>query len=425
MDDRDAQVGWTDAQWNRVREEVRREWQRVRVAGSFLPVYGPLPRSTQVVPSEVLGPDGTTDDQATAPLLEIALPVRLSRQQVREEDLSSALLQFRRRAAQAGQLEDWYIFNGTYPPLGIPRPTSSTGKAEASRAGTDAEAPAYRPNIPFVNELIAEKWILLRGAPAPIANPETQIAGLRLRNPGALGLMEGAEEDVPDEHQDGSPLDTKGLMRTVVSAMSSLEEKGYVAPYVCVFGRGPFVAAHGPVGASISYTRDRIEPLVGRELLHASAINIPSRDFDDSKPTRDEWENRGVFLSLAGEAIDLAIAVEATPEFRQVDEQGRYVFSVFERFALRIKDPKAIVCLRFAESSRTRRSSGTVDPPGDTSPPGPPGDASPPARPTDEPSTVRPSLEPSTTRPPARRSLTETVRALLRRILRRRGIGDH
>jgi uncharacterized linocin/CFP29 family protein len=119
MDDRDAQVGWTDAQWNRVRAEVRREWQRVRVAGSFLPVYGPLPRSAQVVPSEVLGPDGTTDDQATAPLLEIALPVTLTRQQVREEDLSSALLQFRRVAAQVGQLEDWYIFNGTCPRSGI------------------------------------------------------------------------------------------------------------------------------------------------------------------------------------------------------------------------------------------------------------------------------------------------------------------
>jgi hypothetical protein len=36
MDDENAQVGWTEAQWNRVREEVLRAWQRVRVAGSFL-----------------------------------------------------------------------------------------------------------------------------------------------------------------------------------------------------------------------------------------------------------------------------------------------------------------------------------------------------------------------------------------------------
>jgi hypothetical protein len=43
MDDENAQVGWTEAQWNRVREVVLRARQRVRVAGSFHPVYGPLP----------------------------------------------------------------------------------------------------------------------------------------------------------------------------------------------------------------------------------------------------------------------------------------------------------------------------------------------------------------------------------------------
>ena len=88
MDDRNAQVGWSEAQWNRVREEVLEAWQRVRVAGSFLPIYGPLPPSTTVVPSEVLKPDGSVDDEATAVVLEIALPVILSRQQISEEDLS-------------------------------------------------------------------------------------------------------------------------------------------------------------------------------------------------------------------------------------------------------------------------------------------------------------------------------------------------
>src|SRR6185312_14892324 len=117
MDDRNAQVGWTEAQWNRVREEVLQAWQRARVAGSFLPIYGPLPPSTTVVPSEVLNGDGSVDDRATAALVEIALTVTLSRQQIWEDDLSSALLQFRRRATQLGQFEDWFIFNGTYPSI--------------------------------------------------------------------------------------------------------------------------------------------------------------------------------------------------------------------------------------------------------------------------------------------------------------------
>ena len=145
MDDRNAQVGWTEAQWNRVREEVLQAWQRVRVAGSFLPIYGPLPPSTQVVPSEVLKPDGSVDDRATAALVEIALPVTLSRQQIREEDLSSALLQFRRRATQLGQLEDWFIFNGTYPSIEF-SPNAPAAFAQEKKAGH----PDYRPELSLI-----------------------------------------------------------------------------------------------------------------------------------------------------------------------------------------------------------------------------------------------------------------------------------
>ena len=138
MDDRNAQVGWSEAQWNRVREEVLEAWQRVRVAGSFLPIYGPLPPSTTVVPSEVLEPDGSVNDRATADLVEIDLPVILSRQQILDEDLSSALLQFRRRATQLGQLEDWYIFNGTYP-------------SDENFAPGGNGLPDYRPALAYLN----------------------------------------------------------------------------------------------------------------------------------------------------------------------------------------------------------------------------------------------------------------------------------
>src|SRR5215472_17181508 len=159
MDDRNAQVGWTEAQWNRVREEILQAWQRVRVAGSFLPVYGPLPPSTTVVPSEVLKTDGSVDDRATADLLEIALPVTLSRQQILEEDLSSALLQFRRRATQLGQLEDWYIFNGTYPSIVF------LPNAQAAFGQERAELPGYRPALPYLEHLTPGEWVPMSGTP--------------------------------------------------------------------------------------------------------------------------------------------------------------------------------------------------------------------------------------------------------------------
>jgi uncharacterized linocin/CFP29 family protein len=335
MDDRNAQVGWTEAQWNRVREEVLQAWQRVRVAGSFLPIYGPLPPSTQVVPSEVLQTDGSVDDRAIAALLEIALPVELSRQQIWEDDLSSALLQFRRRATQLGQLEDWFIFNGTYPSV---RP--SNARYDYTKD--------YRPGLPHLDaKNLPDKWVPMSGTPTPITGVGhgLQIVGMRQRNPGALGLIEGPRvERGPQVHQ----LTNHGLMRAIVDAINSLEKDGYVAPYVCVLGRKPFQEAFTPINDSTVLPRDRIEPLIGRELLHSSGIDVLPQGHD-IPVVEKEWQSRGVLLSMASEPIDLALAAEATLEFRQVDVEGLYVFSVFERFALRIKDAKAIAPLMFDE----------------------------------------------------------------------------
>jgi uncharacterized linocin/CFP29 family protein len=333
MTEGNDQVGWTDAQWNRVREEVQQAWQRVRVAGSFLPVYGPLPPSTQVVPSEIFNRNGTVDDQATANLLEIALPVMLSRQQLREEDLSDALLQFRRRAAQVGQLEDWYIFNGTYPRAGF----KIDKKKRAGATRND-----YRPDTSFLDNLVPPTFPFLSGTPKPIADAATQISGLRRRNPGALGLLAGSAK--AKNAKGRSRVAADALIEGVVNSISTLEERGFVSPYVCVFARDPFQTAHTFIGSSTSTPRDRIEPLIGRELLHASALDVPPHGSPDDGKT---WRSRGVLLSLADGAVDLVIAATPSPEFRRVDERGRYVFVVYERFALRIKDPRAIVRLKF------------------------------------------------------------------------------
>ena len=197
---------------------------------------------------------------------------------------------------------------------------------------------------------------------------------MRQRNPGSLGLIEGPRvaakeakqaEEAPAasaaavsslqsraSRKPGGQDDNHRLItrpdEAIVDAINSLEDNGYVAPYVCVFGRKPFQAAFTPINNSTVLPRDRIEPLIGRELLHASGIDIPPhRPGLYENLDREEWQSRGVLLSMANEPIDLALAAEATPEFRQVDLDGKYVFSVFERFALRIKDAQAIVPLMF------------------------------------------------------------------------------
>jgi hypothetical protein len=349
MDDRNAQVGWTEAQWNRVREEVLQAWQRVRVAGSFLPIYSQLPPSTTVVPSEVLHSDGSVDDRATADVVEIALPVRLSRQQVLAEDLSSALLQFRRRATQLGQLEDWFIFNGTYPSI------EPKGGAQTEFVEHKGGLPGYRPGLAHLDDpRHPGQRARISGTPKLIkGNYNLQVAGMRKQNPGSLGLI-GSPPVAHLQNRAKTALpanarNDKKMQAIIINAINALENSGYVVPYVCVFGRKPFQEAFTPINNSTVLPRDRIEPLIGRELLHASGIDItPHQPGWYMNPNiATEWPNRGVLVSLANEPIDLAVAVEATAEFRQVDEEGRFVFSVFERFALRIKDVNAIAPLLF------------------------------------------------------------------------------
>jgi hypothetical protein len=268
---------------------------------------------------------------------------------VLEDDLSSALLQFRRRATQLAQLEDWYIFNGTYAyeGQGFPGSVPPTVEVNAQLAPY-----FYGPNYSFLTQLIQGNPAAGPDPREPIADHAVQLKGLRQRNPGALGLMGGARVLAGNGQQSvlaplvPSSIDGRGLITGIVQAMSTLEGNGYAPPYVCVFGRVPFVAAHASVGGTIAYPRDRLEPLIGRALLHAAAIDTPPFKFDMYSPP-DDWDTRGALISLAGGSVDLAIAAEATPEFRQVDVQGRYVFSVFERFTLRIKDSNAIVPLLF------------------------------------------------------------------------------
>jgi hypothetical protein len=288
-----------------------------------------------------------------------------------DEDLSSALLQFRRRATQVGQLEDWYIFNGQYP-RGGPHPSDRriADSMRDRKARFDlivrvdrsvrvemetivAEAP-YRPDVTYLDP----NGKSVSGVEQPIAGvvPLRHKNDLLKRNPGALGLLEGAPEVGVNNLDQGDDqlsltrpkvqqLTNDGLTDAIVSAITTLDQRGYVAPHVCVFGRGPFIAANKPLPSG-AVPRERLEPLIGREILHASAIDLLPKGV--SIAAAPDWRNRGLLLSLAGDPVDIAIVAEVTPEFRQVDKNGHYIFAVFERFALRIKDPNAIVALAFS-----------------------------------------------------------------------------
>jgi uncharacterized linocin/CFP29 family protein len=390
MDDQHGQLGWSEAQWNRVEQAVADEAARGRVAGSFLPIYGPLPSSTQVVPSERM--NATTwdvNDISTAPLIELSCDLTLSRQQAQEEGLPSALLLFRRAASVLARLEDWAIFNGK-PRLfnnreRRPRRLPPHFRTDGGELASWSESQLVRDdegalNIPVEDqaEKVGDQDDSMDADPddetkrerkrgeQPTYTPDLEER-MRVRliatNPGALGLLEGGSISIPGspaspELRQAPPLGPHELIGAIVAAIAELESQGHSAPFVCVLSNAAFEIANTPDEGSLVLPRDRIEPFLGRELLRSSAIDDrpwahPTRvnSASSTQVREDSSLLQGVVLSLAGDTMDLAVAVEPTPEFLFIDGRGRYTLRVYERFALRIKQRSAIVTLGFGPRS--------------------------------------------------------------------------
>jgi uncharacterized linocin/CFP29 family protein len=369
MIERSRQVGWSEAQWNRLRQAVTETATRGRVAGNVLPVYGPLPRSTHVVPSEWFDDvNWTVDDVSTAPLVEISIPVSLSSTQVEEADLSSAIQLFTRAASALARLEDWTIFNGRpqmynsarREPLQIGAPFTIEGGEEPLTS--EIQNPVRWVDMPFA--AAARPPIKRR----PIAWSGWLEDRMRLRlllhNPGALGLLSGGGVTLKAPAAVGAaapagPLDSDNLITAIVEAITQLEQRGHPGPFICVLSNKAFVVANTPLAGTLVLPRDRIEPFLGRELLRSGAIDDRQWEYGRSlydapwSPTEIYVSDvprplvEGIAVSLAGAPMDLAVAVDPTPEFLSVDANGRYQFRVYQRFALRIKQSDAIVRLEF------------------------------------------------------------------------------
>jgi uncharacterized linocin/CFP29 family protein len=167
------------------------------------------------------------------------------------------------------------------------------------------------------------------------------------KNPGALGLFDSAYATLTYE------VTPPGLIDAVVAAISVLEAQGHVGPFCCVLGTRAYQEAHRPFTGESVFARDRIEPLIGRELLRSSTL-------DDRTYDTPINSGRGLVISLSGDAVDLAVAIDAEPEFLFISPDVRYTFRVYERFALRVKQPSAVVGLTARDGPSALSITGRV-----------------------------------------------------------------
>ena len=298
-----ADLNWSDAQWQKVNDCVTEAFGKASVASAFLPLYRPLSGSAETVRNErlIVGLPGAPTtvsldadhDDANLRFVNLTVNVDLSSEQVAEDSLSNAMLAFRRAANILAQEEDRVVFEGY------------------NRGTVASLSPFVRPNTPAQRGLAD---LRARARFDDLNVYRTQIAAQGLLGvAGAAGLAGaiGAAASIGP-----------AVVSAVVAAISQLERDSNPSPFFCVLGTDLFDRAHDPT-PSLVLPADRILPLLkGGSLLRSGMMDA----------------NTGIVVSLSAGAVDLIVGTPPTVQFLQRTAGGRFLFRVYERFALRIRD---------------------------------------------------------------------------------------
>lgn len=297
MTQNNPQVPWTDEQWARVNQVISEEAMRARVAATFLPLFGPLTPDTDFVradrisyPTRGEGPSRMTiDDTTTLKLPTLQVKVYLRGAQMADPEMTSVLAMFRRAANVLARLEDAVVFNGQ-------------AKAFEGPAGDAIEG------LPHIWEILGGQES--RGLLAAVDEKKDTVITAR-------------EEDLGEK-----------LVTAVSESIGKLEKAGHFGPFAVALDQQLFKGVQTPNEKSLVLPQDRIIPFLGGgSLLRASTLPRGS----------------GVVVALGGAPVELVVATDVSLNFLQVTTDPMFVFRVYEKMVLRIKEEHAIMALRWVQ----------------------------------------------------------------------------
>lgn len=158
----------------------------------------------------------------------------------------------------------------------------------------------------------------------PLPHGAPQAGGQITGNEPVPGLLNADDPQQPVQAQG------RVLVEAVSTAIGQLEHNGHFGPFAVVLGQRLFVAAETPEPNSMVLPQDRIVPLLGGGSLLRSTT-LP--------------EDRGVIVALGGAPVELVVATDVTVGFLQITTDPNYIFRVYEKLVLRVKERSAIVAL--------------------------------------------------------------------------------
>jgi uncharacterized linocin/CFP29 family protein len=310
-------IPWGKDVWQRIDQAIAAEVKRTGIGARFLPVRAVPPQTTSVPTDSYAVTRGifSVDEGATVRLCEYYVEFELTPQQVAQEegdfrDLghSTAVTLATKAANSLAMAEDLVIFQGQNAVTGAEPFTSGLVQTLGGNMPLDTGL----LNFPV-------------GGNAPGAGPLTPtpvVINVAPLSPAIPGVIYGP-----------------GTFGAISQAYSQLQAASHYGPYALVLETIPYADTFAPV-ADLTLTADRIKPLV-------TAGYFGSGTLPPNPPPAPAAPYYGVLHSVGGNTGDLVVGAPPVTAFMQEDTTGNFRFRVLQRFALRVKDPTAIVILQF------------------------------------------------------------------------------
>jgi len=287
---------WSQNLWDRIDQSVHDEMQRILIDRRFVPVV-PMADALTVPADSITTSDGLLEinEASITEVIEIWVEFALTKQQVEGEmNLSSAVTLATRATNLLAQGEDLLVNQGN--------------------------------DVIKNNELFTDGRIHTRAGPGP--------AGLANK----AALPDPGKQVIPVRFSD-KPRRKYGenTFGAVSLAYARLQKRGHYGPYALELPTEPNADTRAPLADTLIMPADRIIPLVDGRLYGTGTLP-------------EQPDLLGVMVSLGGNSIDMVVSRDATTAFVQEDNEGLYRFRVFERFALRDKDPTSRILLEFQQA---------------------------------------------------------------------------
>lgn len=298
---------WPDDVLKGIQDAVIDEVKRIKIAEQFLPLPQNVVTSGINVLSDVISQDKDdnsliTNEGSTTSFYQISVKFKLSNSQYADPSGAKTATALATRAANLlSQAEDILIFQGK---LGESSPIFN-GKVEIQQPGSPS------PGLLQVDSNLNSAQIIkvpLTSTPSPTD---------------------------PSQNRYG-----ENTFAAVAKGYTSLQELGHYGPYALVLHDRIYADTHAPLATTLIMPADRIKPLVTVKdnVMFYGTGTLPILE-KGKIPT-------GLLVSLGGNTMDLVI--KTPPTVSQLPYvTGFYPFQVTQNFALRLKDPTAVIRFEF------------------------------------------------------------------------------